>query len=306
MKSVFITHRLPQIAQALLSEHFSVTVREKNEPLSNDELVHAVGTYDAILSAISDRFTRDVLAQKKNLSVISNYAVGLDNIDLAGAKAFGIAIYNTPDVVTASTADLTFALLLSFIRRIEAARRFVREDKWREWVPELLLGEELSGKTFGIIGFGRIGKAVGKRAEGFGLRVIHCSDAGGLPAVLASSDYISIHAPLKTETKHMINAEAFSQMKRKPILINMARGAIVETGALLDALRSGQVRGACLDVVDPEPLHGDHPLLDMEQCLIVPHIGTATVECRENMAKLAAENIINHFLYEERDKRKTL
>lgn len=172
------------------------------------------------------------------------------------------------------------------------------------------MGEELSGKTLGIIGFGRIGQAVAKRALGFGLRVIYCDPLPKKPAdryvakrservswklLLGKSDYISIHVPLQTDTRYLINQKTIKAMKKKPILINMARGEVVETGSLVEALKNGKLRGACLDVVDPEPLRGNHPLTKMENCLVVPHIGTATVDCRQAMAKLAAENIINHF-----------
>lgn len=308
MKTVFITRRLPRVAEQMLSRHFKVTANKENKPISGSQLLNAVSKYDAILSTVSDKFTADVIAKKKNLEVISNYAVGLNNIDVPFARKNGIAVYNTPDVVTESAADMTFALLLSLVRKIEDARNFVRKNRWLGWNPEIFLGEELCGKTFGIIGFGRIGQAVAKRAIGFGLRVIYCDKskkrpknlAGGmrrvdLKTLLKKSDYISIHVPLENDTRHMVNKKIIGEMKKNPIIINMARGEIVESGALVSALRTGQVRGACLDVAEPEPIKGSDPLANMENCLVVPHIGTATVECRNAMAKLAAENIINHF-----------
>ena len=307
MKKIFITRCLPSIAKELLSRHFAVDENTENKPISSDELLGVVKEYDAVLSTIVDKFTKEVLNNSK-IEVISNYAVGLDNIDLISAKERGIAVYNTPDVVTNSTADLTFALLLSFIRKISSAQNFVKENKWSSWDPELFLGEELSGKTFGIIGFGKIGKAVAKRAESFGLKVIYYNRSKvdsdyklvELDYLLENSDYVSIHIPLTPETKKFINSSAFDKMKKKPILLNMARGSIVDTEALLSALKTGKIRGACLDVADPEPLSSAHELCHLENCLIVPHIGTATLECRHNMAKLAAENIINHFAAELR------
>jgi len=310
MKTVFITRRLPSIAEQTLAKHFKVTANKENKPISYRQLLNVVSKYDAILSTVSDKFTAEVIAKKKNLRVISNYAVGLNNIDVPFAKKNNIAVYNTPEVVTESTADLAFALLLSLVRKIEDARHFVKENKWSGWNPEIFLGEELSGKTFGIIGFGRIGQAVARRAVGFGLRVIYCNRTRkkpenrhlvaavrqvGLKTLLEKSDYISIHVPLQNDTRHLINKKSIGDMKRNPIIINMARGEIIETDSLVSALRSGQIRGACLDVTDPEPLAGNHPLANMKNCVVVPHIGTATVECRQAMAKLAAENIIKHF-----------
>lgn len=309
-KTVFITRPLPNVAAEMLKKHFTVVVNEKNEPVPLGVLRDAVSRFDAILSTISDSFTAELLVGKKHLQVISNYAVGLNNIDLSSAEKNGITVYNTPDVVTESTADMTFALLLSLVRKIDGARSFVKENKWAGWDPSILLGEELHGKTFGIIGFGKIGQAVARRAVGFGLQVIYHNASGKkapdpylekmtryvtLPDLLLKADFISIHVPSTPSTRHLINDEVISRMERRPVIINMARGEVVETGALVSALRSGAIRGACVDVTDPEPLRGNHPLVNMENCIVTPHIGTATVECRYAMAKLAAQNIIDHF-----------
>lgn len=304
MKKVFITRRLPGIAKETLLPFFEVEENKKNEPLSSEYLKEIVSRYEGILSTIPDKFTKQVLENAKGLKVISNYAVGLDNIDLEFAKTKGIAVFNTPDVVTESTADLTFALLLALIRKIPQARQFVKDDKWRSWDPELFLGEELNGKILGIMGYGRIGKAVAKRALGFGLKVMFYNrpapDEGSLLAkpveleeLLKNSDYISVHLPLTDETRGIINLDMFRKMAKKPVILNIARGPIVDTNGLIDALKQGLIRGAALDVVDPEPISGRHPLCGLENCLIVPHIGTATSECRYNMAKLAAQNIID-------------
>lgn len=303
---VFITRRLPRIAEDMLSEHFLVRSNSENRPLPREELAKVAAEYDAILATVTEKFDREIIGRKNNLAVISNYAVGLDNIDLEYAAAKGIAVYNTPDAVTDSTADLTFALLLSLIRKIPAAQDFVRRDKWNSWDPELFLGEELRGKTFGILGFGRIGQAVAQRAAGFGLEIIYHNRPlvknpnsdffqVNLDFLLENSDYISIHLPLTAETAGYIDSRKMNLMKKNPIVLNMARGGIVNTDDLHSALKSGQIRGACLDVTAPEPLSGDHPLCQLDNCLIIPHIGTATLECRKNMARDAAQNIIDHF-----------
>lgn len=303
---VFITRRLPGIAPDILKEHFLVDASSENRPLPREELAKVVAEYDAVLATVSEKFDREIIGRKKNLSVISNYAVGLDNIDLESAAANEIAVYNTPDAVTDSTADLTFALLFSLIRKIPAAQDFVRKGRWNSWNPELFLGEELRGKTFGILGFGKIGQAVAKRAAGFGMEIIyhnrpllkysnHNFFQVNLDYLLENSDYISIHLPLTDQTAGYIDQSKLNLMKKKPVILNMARGPIVNTDDLFSALQSGQIRGACLDVTAPEPLSDSHPLCKLDNCLIVPHIGTATHECRKKMARDAAQNIIDHF-----------
>lgn len=306
-KRVFITRHIPSVAEELLSAHFHVEKTEHNLPFSEEELVSFAQKYDALLSTFSDRLHEKVLSQASTLKVISNYAIGLDNIALEVAKQKQIAVYNLPDVVTESTADLTLALLLAFTRQIPQAARHVTTNQWKHWVPHLFMGEELQGKTLGILGFGRIGKAVAKRALAFGLRVIACNrspigSSNGVTevswdALLAQSDYLSLHVPLTRQTAGMIDLPAIRKMVRRPLLINVARGAVVKSQDLLTALDQGLLRGAALDVTDPEPLPLDHPLLRHERCLILPHIGTSTVECRTEMARMAAQHIINHFQY---------
>jgi len=309
MKRIFITRRLLSIAGEMLSKYFDVDKNTKNEPIHENLLPGIVAEYNGVLSTVCDKFTREVLKKSDKLEVISNYAVGLDNIDVEFANSIGISVYNTPDVVTNSTADLTFVLLLSLIRKISAARKFVRQDKWKSWDPEIFLGEELAGKKIGILGFGRVGQAVAKRALGFGLNVmfydpfVEVADPSLKPRttqvpfdeLLKESDYISIHAVLTRETRGMINLDSISMMAKKPVILNTARGAIIDTDSLVQALRDGLIRGAALDVTYPEPIRGDHPLCKFENCIVVPHIGTATEECRYNMAELAAQNIITHF-----------
>lgn len=306
MKKVLLTRIFPAIARELLSPHFQVD--ECDKPPSAEELQSAVKKYDGILSSYADVIDANILREATQLKVISNYAVGLDNISVDFARSKGIKIFHLPDVVTQSSADLTFALFLSFIRKIPQAREYVEKGHWQYFDPLVFLGEELCGKTFGIVGFGRIGKAVAKRALGFGLKVIFYNRSqatleedleGRVKQVswddlLKMADYISLHVPLSQETKGMINLDAMSRMEKKPVLINMARGAVVNTDDLVIALEKGFLRGAALDVTSPEPISSSHPLCMFENCMIIPHIGTATVECRTQMAKLATENLLSY------------
>ncbi len=316
---VLITRKLPDVAAEILRARFDVEQIEQNAPLASQVLKEALRQYDALLTTVTDKLDRATLfgvasndegaAQGCRTKVISNYAVGLDNIDLETARSLGIRVYNTPDVVTHSTADLTFALLLTVVRRTEEFRPFIQSGQWKAWDPYLIIGEELWGKTFGIIGFGKIGQAVAQRAVGFGLNIVY-SDVGvvephpslrglaravSLDELYATSDYISVHAPLTPESRGFVDGAAFAKMRRQPVFMNMGRGPLVQTDALVHALKTGQIRGAALDVTDPEPLSAQHELAQIKNCLISPHIGTSTVECRANMAKLAAQNIVNHF-----------
>ncbi len=309
MRKIFITRKIPDIAQKLLLEkRFCVKVHPR-PTLSRQELIESVKEYDGILSMLSDPLDEEILSQKSRLQVISNYAVGLDNIALEFAGRVGIAVYHLPNIVTNSTADLTFALLLAASRNLCESREYVRKDLWKNWRCDLFVGDELWGKTLGILGFGRIGQAVATRALGFGMKVIFSSlSKKEIPEDLekkaiqvdqeelfASSDTISLHVPLTPKTRGMIHLEAMRKMKKKPLLINMARGAVVKTDDLVIALKEGMLKGAALDVTDPEPLPASHPLCALKNCWILPHIGTSTKECRWNMAKAAAENIILHF-----------
>ena len=248
MNKVFISRRLPNIARELLSEEFKVSYNNENKPLEKKKLYDLVENYDAILSTVSDKFTKDILQCKGKLKVISNYGTGIDNIDKNFAEIKGISVYNTPDIVTNSTADLTVSIFLALIRKIIPAQKFVIENKWKHWDPEIFLGEELHGKKFGIWGFGKVGSAVAKRAKGFGLEIIfnnrsRIENSGDpsfrqveLDELFHESDYLSIHLPLNNETEGLINYEIFSKMRKKPVIINMARGEILVTQALIQAL----------------------------------------------------------------------
>ena len=306
-KRVFLTRKLPEIALDMLNQKYQVDAIIANEPCPTHLLKHAVKSYDGILATISERFGKEILGSGGKLKVISNFAIGLDNIDLQHAATLGIKVCNAPDAVTESTADLTLGLLLSHSRHLNQADNYVRTSQWTKWDPYLFLGKEMSGQCLGILGFGRCGRAVAKRALAFGMTVrffdrstrrttlsalgdIEFAEYGDL---LKVSDFLTIHLPLTSQTKGLIGRESFLEMKRKPLLLNMARGDIVDTGALIDALETNLIRGAALDVVSPEPISGDHPLCRFDNVLLSPHIGTATVEGRLKMASAAAKNLID-------------
>ena len=305
MRKIYITQPMP-IAQELLSSRFEVEVNSFNRVLTKEELKKVVRDFDGVLSTLADRFDKEVLEQAQKLRVISNCAAGLDNVDLVVAKGRKITVNNVPDATTESTADMTFAILLSLIRRVSEAEAYVKKGLWKGWEPNLFLGEELAGKTFGIIGFGRIGKAVAERALGFGLKVLVFArskiekihprvEQVSIEELYQRSHFISLHVPLTGETRGMIDREAIKKMGQKPVIINMARGAVIVTDHLVEALKNGTVRGAALDVTDPEPILPSHPLCHLRNCLIVPHIGSATVECRTLLARRAAENLVGYF-----------
>jgi lactate dehydrogenase-like 2-hydroxyacid dehydrogenase len=238
--------------------------------------------------------------------VVSNLAVGYDNIDLAACARRGVPVGNTPGVLTQATADLAFALLLAVARRLPESERFVRDDRWVTWDPLLLLGREVSGQTLGIIGFGRIGQEVARRARGFGMRVLYHSRSRApgsvetelgatmvdLDTLLGTSDVVSVHVNLTPETRHLIDARALARMRPGAILINTSRGPVVDQAALADALRSGHLFGAGLDVTDPEPMRADDPLLALPNCLVLPHVASATDTTRARMAEKAARNVL--------------
>lgn len=303
MKKIFLTRKLLPLLKELLSEYFEVYGNPENNVLSTDRLIEAVQNYDGILSTIPDKIDRVILSHAgPNLEVICNYATGLDNIDLAFAKEKGITVLNTPDAVTNATADHTFAVFLSFLRKVPEGQAFVRANKWKGWDPWLFLGEDLLDKTFGIVGYGRIGKAVAQRALGFGLRVIyyHYREVDSAMStvrqvswkeMLEQVDYLSLHVPVTKNTLGMIDYSTIKKMKKRPIIINMARGPVIKTNDLLRALKEDLLRGAVLDVTDPEPLSSDHPLCHLDKCLVVPHIGTSTIDCR----KIMAIDTVNNF-----------
>lgn len=302
---VFVTRPIPEAGLRLIRESCQVRVWEERQPLSREGLLREIADCDGLVCLLSDRIDAEVIAAGKRLRAISQYAVGLDNIDLAAATARGIAVGHTPGVLTEATADLAFALLMAAARRLPEGIENVRAGEWLTWEPLGFLGADVWGATLGLIGLGRIGTAVARRGRGFAMRVLYYEPArkpeleaelgleyAALDDLLAQSDFVSLHCPLTAETHHLIDERALRRMKRTAVLVNTARGSVVVTAALERALREGWIAAAALDVTDPEPLPPDHPLLELPNCLVVPHIGSATVRTRERMAVMTAENLL--------------
>ncbi len=294
MGHVFVTRQLPGPALDQLRERHTVDVWPERLPPPYEELRRRTADADGLLSLLTDRVDAELIDASPKLRAIANYAVGYDNIDLATAAARGIPIGNTPDVLTDATADLAFTLLLAAARRLPDAIASVHAGDWLTWEPSGFLGYDVHGATLGIIGFGRIGRAVARRAEGFEMTVLHNDLGEGTPLdeLLERSDFVSIHTNLTEDTHHLINAAALARMKPTAVLINTARGPIVDQAALATALREGQIGGAALDVTDPEPLPADDPLLQAPNIIVAPHIASATHTARERMAQLAVDNLI--------------
>jgi glyoxylate reductase len=290
----FVTRDLPGSALDRLRERHDVDVWPERLPPPYEELTARTAAAEGLLSLLSDRVDAALIEAAPGLRAIANYAVGYDNIDLEAASDRGIAVGNTPDVLTDATADLAFTLLLAAARRLPEALQSVREGDWLTWEPGSFLGHAVQGATLGIIGMGRIGRAVARRAHGFEMTVLHTGDDGGvpLPTLLARSDFISLHAPLTPSTRHLIDAAALETMKPTAILVNTARGPIVDQAALVEALRKGWIAGAALDVTDPEPPASDDPVLSAPNLILAPHIGSATHAAREAMAALAVDNLL--------------
>jgi glyoxylate reductase len=301
---VFVTRVIPEKGLKLIRDFCEVDLWQDELPPPHEILQEHVRGVDGILSLLTDRIDGELLdLAGEQLKVISNYAVGFDNIVIPEASARGIPVGNTPGILTDATADCAFALLMSAGRRIVEAANFVRNDLWKTWSPSGLLGVDYVGATLGLVGFGRIGRAVAKRAAGFDMNVIYydpsvSSDPGlkaksvDLDTLLSQSDFISLHTPLNHETYHLINAAALKKMKPNVVLVNTSRGGVIEQMALYDALKSGRIFAAGLDVTDPEPLPITHPLFTLENCIIVPHIASASKHTRDVMALLSANNLI--------------
>src|SRR5215203_2629787 len=294
MARVFVTWRLPGSALDRLAATHETAVWAEEAPPSAGELRERAAPAEGLLTMLMDRVDAELIAACPRLRAISNYAVGVDNVDLAAATARGIPVGNTPDVLTESTADLAVALMLGIARRLSEGEAFVRAGEWRTWEPGLTLGHDLHGATVGIVGFGRIGQAVGRRLEGFGCELVTTSRSGGVPLeeLLERSDVVTVHCPLTPDTRGLIGAEALRRMKPTAYLVNTARGPIVDTDALTRALHRAEIAGAALDVTDPEPLPGDHPLLQAPNLLVLPHVGSATHDTRGRMADIAVDNLL--------------
>lgn len=303
--SVLVTRVVPESVSERLKTTCDIDVYSGAAAIPPDELTARLAGKRALMCLLTDRIDADVLDAAPGLQIVANIAVGFDNIDLPAARARGIVVTNTPDVLTEATADLAWGLLLAVMRRIPEGERLLRRGEWKGWALDFLLGSDLRHKQLGIVGFGRIGRAVAARAAAFGMRVVYATlDAEATESdrastgtratvdeVLATSDAISLHVPLTDQTRHLINRRTLAGMKRGAYLINTSRGPVVDEDALAWALREGVIAGAGLDVYEREPIV--HPeLLALDNVVLAPHIGSATVETRTAMADLAARNVL--------------
>jgi glyoxylate reductase len=296
--TVVLTAQYPSIARELLAPHADLIEHPTEHARSEDDVITILSEADAAITLLSDPLTRRVLAANPNLRMIANYAVGYNNVDVDAARELGIVVTNTPGVLTEATADLTMALILSVMRRVIEGADEVRRTGECIWEPLHLLGTSLQGKRLGIVGMGRIGSAVAARAAAFGMEVMGVRRGERIDELLATSDVISLHAPLTRETFHLIDAAALAAMKRGAFLINTARGKLVDEAALRDALERGHLGGAGLDVYEDEPRVSPR-LLAMPNVVALPHIGSATEETRSAMARIAATDVAR-FLRGER------
>jgi len=305
-----VTRQIPEEGLSLIRECYEVEVWDRYTPPPREVLLEKAREVDALVTLLTDRVDRELLDSAPRLRIVAQYAVGFDNIDVEHATRRGVYVTNTPGVLTDATADLTWALLLAAARRVVEADRFVRSGEWWRtgtgWHPMMMLGFHVTGKTLGIIGMGRIGQAVARRARGFNMRILYYQrhrlpedverELGAqyvdLETLLRESDFVSIHVPLTPETRRMIGERELRMMKRTAILINTARGAVVDEEALVRALREGWIAAAALDVFEREPLPPDHPLTKLDNVVLAPHIGSATRETRAAMARLVAENLL--------------
>ena len=292
MARVFVTRQLPGRALRRLADAHEVGIWPQRLPPTPEQLRAEARTAEALLTTVNDRIDAALLDALPDLKLVANYAVGYDNIDIAAAQAHGVQVTNTPDVLTQATADLTWALLMAAARQIVPAAANARQD-WRTWEPDGFLGAEIRGATLGIIGAGRIGQAVARRASGFDMTVITAGrDPDQLDHLLEHADFISVHCPLTPQTRHLISHDALARVKPTAILVNTARGPIVDQIALAQALTEHRLAGAALDVTDPEPLSPHDPLWQAPHVLITPHIGSATTTARARMTDIAVDNIL--------------
>ena len=304
---VFVSRLIPDDGLRPIRQACDVTIWEGDEPPGRAELLAAVEGCTGVLTLLTDSVDNEFLDRAgPGLKVVSNFAVGFDNVDVPACTARGVAVGNTPGVLTETTADLAFALLMAAARRVAEGDRYVRAGRWKTWGPMLLLGPDVHGSTIGIVGFGRIGQAMARRARGFGMKVLyhdltradaaveaeHSATYLPLEELLPASDFVSLHVNLSDQTRGLMNTERLGWMRPGAILVNTSRGPVVDHKALFDALRDGVIAGAGLDVTDPEPIPADDPLLSLENCLVVPHIASASRPTRSKMAQMAAANLL--------------
>jgi lactate dehydrogenase-like 2-hydroxyacid dehydrogenase len=304
---VFVARRIPDAGLAQITAACDADVWEDELPPPRDELLRRVAGCEGVLTLLTDRVDAELLdAAGPVLRVVSNYAVGFDNVDVGSCTQRRIPVGTTPGVLTETTADLAWALIMAGARRVAEGDRYVRAGRWKSWSPRLLLGTDVHGATLGIVGFGRIGRAVARRAVGFDMTVLYCARSSAssedeaalrgryveLDELLANSDIVTLHVPLTAETHHMMDARALARMRPSAVLVNTSRGPVIDQAALVDALRSGTIAAAALDVTDPEPIAPDDPLLSLDNCLVLPHIASASRATRDRMAEMAAANLL--------------
>ncbi len=302
MKRVYVTRMIPDAGLNIIRENTDMKLWEGQLPPPREQILKNVVDCEGILSLLTSKMDAEIMDAAPNLKVISNFAVGYDNVDIAAATKRGLPVGNTPGVLTETTADLAFSLLMAAARRLVEGERYVKAGKWKTWGPTLLMGPDVHGATLGVVGFGRIGRAMAQRATGFNMRVVYTelseikNDMGAehvsLDDLLEQSDFVSLHTPLTPETHHLISTQQLAKMKSTAVLINTARGPIVDPKALYEALKAGEIGYAALDVTDPEPIEMDDPLLTLDNCIIIPHLGSASVATRNKMAEMAAANLL--------------
>jgi glyoxylate reductase len=302
LPKVYVTRQVPEAGLGMVLKGTDAEVWEGELPVPREVLLEKVRDVEGLYCLLTETVDAELLDAAPKLRVVSNYAVGYNNIDVEACTARGIPVGNTPGVLTDTTADFAFTLLMAAARRVVEAADYVREGKWKTWGPKLLLGFDVYGATLGIAGFGRIGKAMARRAYGFDMRVLYhdtttaeetdLAEPVDFDTLLAQSDFLSIHVPLTDETHHLMGAAEFAKMKSTAILINTARGPVVDPDALYDALTDGTIAAAALDVTDPEPLPADHKLIALPNCVVMPHIASASVATRNKMAVIASENLL--------------
>ncbi|CAM3910875.1 2-hydroxyacid dehydrogenase [Mesobacillus thioparans] len=302
---VFITRKLPEETIVELTEKFEVKMWEHEDiPAPREVMLAEAKKASGMITMLSDKIDEELLSAGENLKVVANLAVGFDNIDLKAATERGIIVSNTPDVLTETTADLSFALLMAAARRIVEAAEYIKAGMWEGWSPYLLAGHDVYGKTMGIVGMGKIGEAVARRAKGFGMEILYHNRSrkpeaekeigavySSFEDLVTKADYVVSLAPLTDETRNLFTADVFAKMKKSAIFINAGRGPVVDELALYEALKSGEIAAAGLDVFEKEPITTDHPLLELPNVTAIPHIGSASTETRTTMIKLCCSNV---------------
>ena len=305
MPTVYVTRRIPENGPDLLREHFTVRQWDSDDVIPRDVLLREVQDADGLLSLLTEPINDEVLDAAPNLKVVANLAVGFDNFDVPALTKRGVVGTNTPEVLTDTTADLAWTLMMAAARRIVPGYKYVVDGHWKTWGPLLLMGQGIHHATLGLVGVGRIGAGMARRAQGFSMRVLYYDvfrredleeelgiEFADQETVLRESDFVSLHTPYMPATHHLISHDQLKMMKNTAVLVNSSRGPVVDPDALYEALRDGEIDSAGLDVTEPEPLPADHRLLTLENCLVVPHIASASYETRAAMSQLAAENIV--------------